>query len=466
MMESGKENPVLNFSDLATRFPEYNETAYQNWVRELYKTTAIYYFIDGGAILTSDRYQEYAESCFKKLKQRYSGNKPAKDYKSLIEENADINFDLFFACMQYENSFFDRDDFENALIQKGVIKADESGDKWCFSPCVMRASLEAEFPDGKKYKYRAKRQVKVGDYIFIERGYKTSGQFGKVTKILEMTATKKSYTAVPQFSFIRKPTQEIIKKNASEIIDINSLERMSKKFDLDTENFAYVDVAVEALLKAASVLAFPDLSTKSAIKKATSFIHEKKTVPAFLFGDSIEKGVARYSYFYVIEPDCYGPTITNFAHEYQIVYTGFYPDWEKSFFAMPIWSKIRQLGNEVAKATCTKEGLDSFFEEYPSEDEDSFYFPAIGRIYDNSVYGCMNKAFEDLVNGDEEYHKACNELIFRSALSILIKGNLANLLDAFLSAEPPIEDFLKELKDYSKECGSSECSEILNKYFK
>ena len=61
----------------------------------------------------------------------------------------------------------------------------------------------------------------------------------------------------------------------------------------------------------------------------------------------------------------------------------------------------------------------------------------------------------------EEFKAFTNELVFRSALSVLIRGGCVNLLKAALSVEMPIKGFYKKLIAFADEIGSTECSALL-----
>lgn len=63
----------------------------------------------------------------------------------------------------------------------------------------------------------------------------------------------------------------------------------------------------------------------------------------------------------------------------------------------------------------------------------------------------FQKAFNDF----------CNELVYRSALSILIRGNMANLLRAALTAQMPIFSFFDRLIEYAEAVGAKECYQII-----
>ena len=68
------------------------------------------------------------------------------------------------------------------------------------------------------------------------------------------------------------------------------------------------------------------------------------------------------------------------------------------------------------------------------------------------------------IKDDNEFGEFYNELIFRSAFSILIRGGFVNLLEAGLSANPPIGGFIDDLCKFAEDIGSVFCLEVLEKY--
>ena len=54
-----------------------------------------------------------------------------------------------------------------------------------------------------------------------------------------------------------------------------------------------------------------------------------------------------------------------------------------------------------------------------------------------------------------------NELVFRSALSMLIRGGCVNLLKAALAVEMPIKGFYQKLIAFADEIGSTSCAVLL-----
>ena len=479
ILESGKREPAFYFSSLCKRFPERSSGVYSDWTKQLYGVPGSEYFTNAGAVMNEEQKYEYTKGIMSKLKKRYEGKDPAPDYETLKSDNPDIDFYYIHIWAEF-NSKLSEEEYIDFLAENGCLKKREhvecsvskvtsdnkeispapknneatsssAPNQWYLSSVPMKASVEAVLDDGNKYKYRTRRQVKKGDYIVIGRGFKSSGEMAKVTQVLDLSATKKTHTADALYSFCKNPTQEIIKKSASGIFDLNSYERIVSKYTLSPDNFAYVDSMVEILLNAATVLSFPKLAAPAALKKAAEIIGSKKTIPGFLFGDKMQNEKIYFRGYSFVDDS---PTMTCFP---EVVFSGYYPEWEESFYSISIWGKIEKIGVEKTKKM-GKKLVQAINEEFYANNDHQF---CIGKREGNYIFGCADADFEKLVNEDQEYQKACNELIFRSALSILIRGDFANLLEAFLSAKRPISGFVSSLVDYARTCKAEKCLDIL-----
>ena len=71
---------------------------------------------------------------------------------------------------------------------------------------------------------------------------------------------------------------------------------------------------------------------------------------------------------------------------------------------------------------------------------------------------------EKLINENKDFACFYNELIFRSALSLIIRGGFVNLLRAALGVHMPIGSFYEKLMAFSKEIGSTHCFELLDEH--
>jgi len=114
-------------------------------------------------------------------------------------------------------------------------------------------------------------------------------------------------------------------------------------------------------------------------------------------------------------------------------FSGYYPHWEDDFLAQPLCKTI--------------------------ESKRNIY------MFENAIcYEKCSKDLEKLINGNKDFACFYNELIFRSALSIIVRGGFANLLRAALGVHMPIESFYEKLTDLAKELGSVHCLELLDNH--
>lgn len=113
---------------------------------------------------------------------------------------------------------------------------------------------------------------------------------------------------------------------------------------------------------------------------------------------------------------------------------GCYPGWQDQFRSLSILTKLDK------------------YEDYVS------YFDFGITIYKG------NEKIAALFREDKEFCDFYNELVYRSAISLLIRGGFVNLLKALLSAKPPIDGFIDKLCDFAKKLGSTYCLDVLEKY--
>ena len=64
----------------------------------------------------------------------------------------------------------------------------------------------------------------------------------------------------------------------------------------------------------------------------------------------------------------------------------------------------------------------------------------------------------------DEIAAAINKYAYMGAISIMVRGGFVNMLEAFLSAEPPIKDFYEEMIGYLGDTGNAKALEMINNY--
>ena len=307
---------------------------------------------------------------------------------------------------------------------------DAANKKWYLSmkPASPKETLEVKFDDGKAYKFLGTGQVKVGDPVIIDYGGASSYKMGNVVGIEKGITIKRAHALKPLFTFTTNPGKPEIKKNLNGIVEYKEAKDFSDSFDdfylyNNNDRFHIVDHLVEGVLNAISVVAFPDLAGDKAVTKAKLFLAEEKSVPDFIFGRDFSD-----MYFAA------GSDIPCAAETAENSFTGFYPGWKDHLLSCDVWRS--DLGR---------------VEKTWDEREQAYYL-----YYKNG-----SKKLESIFKKSDSFKKMTNELVFRSALSILIRGGFKNLLEAALSVQMPIAGFYDKLTEFAKDIGSNECYGVL-----
>lgn len=310
---------------------------------------------------------------------------------------------------------------------------DAADEKWYLSmkPASPKETLEVKFDDGKAYKFLGTGQVRKGDPVIIDYGGASSYKMGNVVGVEKGITIKRTHALKPLFTFTTDPGKSEIKKNSDAVKEMKKAEDVTLYFDSfylynNNDRFHVVDRLVEGILSAISVVAYPELAGDKAINKAKLYLATEKSVPGFVFGRDFTD-----SYF---AASANAPLIAETA---ETSFTGFYPGWKKDLLSCSIWKA---------------EGLGKISKTW--DDREQAYY----LYYKNG-----SKNLEKLFDKNEDFKKMTNELSFRSALSILIRGGFKNLLEAALSVQMPITDFYDKLVEFAKEIGSEECYEVLKK---
>lgn len=303
--------------------------------------------------------------------------------------------------------------------------------KWFLSvkPASPKQTLAVKFEEGKAYKFIGTGIVNIGDPVIIDYGGASSYKMGTVKGIEKGITIKRTHALKPLFTFTTDPDKSAIKKNTTFIKELTEVEDVDSYFDdfslyEDSDKFHVIDHLVGGVLNAISVVAFPNLASAAAVDKAKLFLAAEKPVPGFVFGQKFSDR------FFAASSD-----IPYHADSAENSFTGFYPGWKEDLLNCDVW-KSGDLSN-------VKMTWDSR--------EQAYYL----------YYLDGSETMENLFNSNDGFKKMTNELVFRSALSILIRGGFVNLLEAALGVQMPIADFYDKLSDFAKEIGSDACYELL-----
>lgn len=296
-----------------------------------------------------------------------------------------------------------------------------AAENWYLScmPIKPIPKVKIRFEDGREYIYKGKNTLKIGDVAVIGRGCNTSFEMGEVTAV-GVAGGGKSYMSNAQYVFSTSPSQDEIKKMSGRIFDYQDVDTAFKKLIPEmvcaTVSIPVVDIEIENLLFSICILAHEKLATPAAAKKAKGCLEKPKHLCGELFGLRMEER------FYAVSDPCL-----------QLNFSGYYPHWEDDFLTQSLCNAI--------------------------ETQRDIY------IDENSI--CYKKCsidLEKLINENKDFACFYNELIFRSALSLIIRGGFVNLLRAALGVHMPIESFFEKLMDLAKETGSTHCYQLLDEH--
>ncbi len=302
--------------------------------------------------------------------------------------------------------------------------------KWFLSvkPASPKQTLSIKFEDDKSYKYLGIGRVEKGDPVVIDYGGATSYMMGVVDGTENGVTIKRTHALNPLFAFTTEPSKAEIKKNVEAGKKFEDLKELDHYFGyMEQENKLHIiDHLVLGVLNAISALAFPSLTTAANITKIKLYLKEKQTVPSIYFS---EKMSDRFFCDDIMSG-------FNIDHS-EIIFSGFYPEWSDELLKCKFWEA---------------EELKGVFKREDSELNQK-------TVKFNYAYGSAE--LEAFFDKNEEFNGFMNELILRSALSVIIKGGMVNLLEAALSTEMPIKSFYSKLKAYAAEIGSAACLNVL-----
>lgn len=275
------------------------------------------------------------------------------------------------------------------------------------------------FADGQTYIYKGRNTIKTGNVAVIGRGCNSSFEMGEVAEV-GVSGGGKGFLSNAQYVFASNPSQDEIKKMDGKIFDYQDANTVFKKvipgavqFEV---NIPMIDIEIENLLFACCVLAHEKLATPALIKKAKACLEKEKFLCSELFGDCMDERINR----------CSGPVLS-------FEFSGYYPNWEKK---LPKVSMDEEMVNVQKLCIC----------------EDAIRFER------------ASTTLEGFIREQKEFAEFYNELIFHSALAILIRGGFTNLLDAALRVHMPIDAFYGELIDLAKALDSKHCLAILEEH--
>ena len=294
-----------------------------------------------------------------------------------------------------------------------------------------KQTISVRFENGKEYKYLGTGKVNRGDPVLIDFGGASSYMMGNVSATESGITIKRTHALKPLFAFSTNPDKAELKANSKGVKDLVEVDDAAgcfpSSFGADTEDeFRVVDFLATGVLNAITVIAYSELSTPDSIKEAKEFLTKEKPVPGLVFSKAFTDAY-------------YGTYMSGLRHaeSAEVAFTGFYPGWDEELLNCAFWNS----------------------DEYKDLKIDTEWDDRKMVYYLYFLNG--SKKREKYFSSCEEFKTFTNELVFRSALSVLIRGGCVNLLKAALSVEMPIKGFYKKLIAFADEIGSTECSVLL-----
>lgn len=290
----------------------------------------------------------------------------------------------------------------NNVVMTTVPEAQE--EKYFLSELKTSTAIEVGFSDGSKNKYAGDKSVNVGDIFVVAPGCKSSYAIGQV-KSVAGTQGKTHHLIGALMSFKKNPSKADIKKCFDGIKKFRTKEEIEESFefypfgcfvDYDA-GLPILDIIISNILKALTVITYPEFASSRMIEESTRYLSEKKEIPASLFSADMN--------------ECFS------NEEVVLLFSGFYPEWKDQLNALSVWKDevIQEKGDFC-------------------DDESQMTFTIQGN-------SSVAKAFSK----NEEFQSFINKSVHLSVFSVLLRAGLVNLLKTALSVSLPIADFYQEI---------------------
>ena len=319
---------------------------------------------------------------------------------------------------------------ETTRTSTSIPFAEASKKNWYLStkPASPKQTISVTFENGKTYKYLGTSKVNTGDPVIIDWGGATSYHMGNVDSIEDGITIKRSHALKPLFVFSTDPEKAEIKRNSQGLCCLEDEKDIESFFNLgephSEDRFRIIDYLVAGVLNAITVVAFPSMSKPNTVEEAKEYLKKEKTVPSIMFTKEFT------DHFYGEFWDG-----IKYAEQAEVALTGFYPGWDEQI----------QNCAFIKSAAFKSLKIDLEFKN--------------NVFYMYFLKGSAKR--ESFFSECDEFKQLTNELVMRSALSILIRGGFTNLLRAALSTQMPIKGFYQKLIAFADEIGSTECSALL-----
>lgn len=286
---------------------------------------------------------------------------------------------------------------------------------WFVSPVGGKlCPLELALNDGKRYKYFSRYPVVEGSVGIIGYSYPdyscctpqagaSTGCFGVITDAAPAVAAKRSHALELDFVFGTDPTKTDIKRCIKYIGFGPDDYEKTLQFDKNIGLIRPITYYIRRILAAASIIANAKLCTPGDADKAKAAILEKIILDSKM--------------------------------------TKLY------------WGPPEDIGVDFRDIHVPDTDVEAFFDEYGNR---------LGSIssWDEGLLKDFSGVLKQVI-ASEEISAHVEKYSHFGAISIMVRGGFKNLLEAYLSVDPPIEPFYGEICAKLKGLGSEETYRVL-----
>ena len=296
------------------------------------------------------------------------------------------------------------------------MQADADQVDWCIAPVLGKTCQVAlKLNNGKKFNYACRYPVKEGAVAIVGREFPydrvavtqtaNTGAMGSVTEILPKLTIDKRHAVEIDYVFIPNPQKQDLEQCGVFLTSGSKDYLKTLLLGGDCQPVRPITYHIQKILTAASVLAHSDMVDKGMVELAKETISEEKTIdPKMLtvLGD----GDCRLTIDEIHIPDS---------------------------------------------------DVEDFWDEIDEEAGDAI------RLWDDDILLEGRSNIKEFA-ASEAVSDYVNKYSHLGAISIMVRGGFINLLEAYLSANPPIEEFLETALELLKKIGNTKAYNLIRDY--
>lgn len=289
--------------------------------------------------------------------------------------------------------------------------ADAAEKDWCFSGMYKTKMTQAtvKLEKGKSFQYATRFPVAEGDVVVVGNTLaQTTGAYteqssnsGRIGTVVRVDPKLTiNRNHAVELDFVFTPAAS--KKAVKDCVKYFNTEDVyqSMQFGKFLLNAFPITLYTRKMLLAASIVAHPNIADEESVNAAKAYIHEEKTM---------DELIAEW----LTGP----PEPPEISLSDTHIFTNGKSAEELESYDISDFLDAMRLGND-----------DAYYKEL----------------------GIANTFF--------------NKYVFMGSISIMVRGGFVNLLEAFLSAEPPIKDFYDEMIGYLGDAGNDRALKIIKEY--